>query len=63
MGDNKKNKIVKIDRSKCVGCGLCQSMCPEGFEMVDGLATTKDANVECVEQAAKSCPVGAIILE
>ena len=63
MENNKRNKIVKIDRSKCIGCGLCSRMCPEGFEMVNGEPTVKDANAECIEQVAKACPTGAIVLE
>jgi len=30
-----------IDRSGCIGCGLCPSICPEVFRMADdGLAET-----------------------
>jgi len=26
--------MVKIDVSKCIGCGICQNICPEGFEVI-----------------------------
>ena len=32
-------KIIKIDESKCVGCGLCANACHEGaIGIVDGKA-------------------------
>jgi len=27
--------MVKIDKTKCIGCGTCQSICPEVFEIDD----------------------------
>ena len=34
-----KRKIIKIDESKCNGCGLCAKACHEGaIEMIDGKA-------------------------
>ena len=63
MENSKKNQKVKIDRAKCFGCGVCQSICPGGFEMIDGKSRIKDANAECVERAIRACPVAAIILE
>ena len=53
---------VKIDKSKCIGCGVCVNVCPEGFVMADGKAEVKDENAACVDQAALACPVQAIIL-
>lgn len=53
---------VKIDESKCIDCGICEGICPEGFEVIGGKARVKNENASCVQQAAKSCPRGAIIL-
>ncbi len=57
---NKKNQIVRINQLKCIGCGSCQSICPEGFEIIGGKSRVKNADAECIEQAARACPVGAI---
>ena len=59
--------MVKVDQSKCIGCGLCASICPEVFEMGNsGKATVKNAgaakNNEKAKEAADSCPVQAISL-
>jgi ferredoxin len=51
---------VQIDKAKCVGCGVCQNVCPAGFQVVDGKAEVKDEDAACVEQAASSCPTKAI---
>ena len=55
--------MVKIDTLKCIGCGVCQNICPDGFEIINGKAQVKNEKASCIEQAAKSCPKGAIILE
>ncbi len=53
--------MVKIDSNKCVGCGLCVSICPSVFEIKEGKAKVKSQKEEkCVEQAINSCPVKAI---
>ena len=58
--------VLKVDQNKCIGCGLCASMCPEVFEMKDdGKAHVKDAkgwesgSCDC-KSVAESCPVQAI---
>ena len=57
--------MVKVDQEKCIGCGLCESVCPEVFELKDGKSFVKDPkackNGTCKE-AAESCPVQAITL-
>ncbi len=57
--------MVSLDKEKCIGCGLCASLCPEVFELGnDGKAKVKNAkackgNKKCKE-TADPCPVNAI---
>lgn len=49
----------------CIGCGMCNSICDEVFEMnADGLAEATGVvtaeNEASVREAMDSCPVGAI---
>ncbi|MCD6134020.1 MAG: ferredoxin [Candidatus Omnitrophica bacterium] len=57
---------VSIDRSTCVGCGLCVNTCPDCFQLTsEGVAEV--TNSECsscnVEEIASQCPVNAIKVE
>ena len=58
--------MVKVDKEKCIGCGLCPNLCPDIFEMKeDGKADVKEGadlekNKGCIKEAKESCPVGAI---
>ena len=54
--------MVKVNQKKCIGCGLCASICGEVFEMdKNGKAKVKaQKKTSCVEEAIKSCPVQAI---
>jgi len=58
--------LVKINKEKCIGCGLCANLCPEVFELTDhSKAGVKEAadlgkNKECIKEAKEGCPVGAI---
>lgn len=53
--------MVKVNSSKCIGCGLCASICCEVFEMKNGKARVKaQKNIPCVKEAKDSCPVEAI---
>ncbi len=54
--------MVKIDVSKCIGCGICQNICPEGFEVIRRKAHVRNEKADCIEEAAKACPEHAIIL-
>jgi ferredoxin len=55
--------MIKIDKSKCLGCGLCTSICPESFEIdEEGKAKViSQKENSCVKDAIESCPVGAIV--
>ena len=57
-----------VDKSMCIGCGACQSIAPNVFEIEDdGLANSvgevTDDNKEDVIDAAENCPTGAIKTE
>jgi ferredoxin len=54
--------MIKVDKNKCIGCGLCVSMCPDVFKMDDegkSVVISQD-NKECAKEAVASCPVKAI---
>ncbi len=51
--------MIKIDKNKCIGCGACVAVCPEGFELKNRKANVKK-NVPCSSDAINACPVSAI---
>ena len=57
--------MVKVDKNKCIGCGLCAGMCPDTFIM-DEDNKSKVINPEvndCAKNAAQNCPVDAISID
>lgn len=58
-------KIIKIDESKCNGCGACAAACHEGaIEMVDGKAVlTREDYCDGLGDCLPECPTGAISFE
>lgn len=58
--------MIKVNKDVCIGCGACQAMVPEVFEIDDdGLAFVMDdakisENKTDVEEAIENCPTGAI---
>lgn len=55
---------IKIDKEKCIGCALCESICPAVFVMKGDKAElkAKESSKPCVKEAAESCAVKAIEL-
>jgi ferredoxin len=58
---------VFVEKSLCVGCGLCTSICDDVFRSdADGKSEVlldADATLPCVREAAEGCPSEAIIIE
>ncbi len=67
-------KKVKIDQDTCIACGMCESTCPQVFEVEghpnstvvqeyrlgdDSEGEVPD-DINCLEDAEDNCPVGAI---
>jgi len=57
--------MISIDKIKCIGCGTCEAMCGEVFEIIDGKSEVKKGKPEekdkpCVKQAETACPTQAI---
>jgi ferredoxin len=48
----------------CTACGLCETICPEVFELQDVAVVIEDVNYsayeEQIREAADSCPVEVI---
>lgn len=48
----------------CISCGLCESICPDVFEMPDQAVVKEGADLESnedgIKEAAESCPVEVI---
>jgi ferredoxin len=58
--------IINIDKEACTGCGVCESLCPEVFEVKEdekAHVITSDATVSECQEAIDSCPVQAISIE
>ena len=58
--------MLKVNKDLCIGCGACQAVCPEVFEIEDdGLATViveeipEELNEDALD-AKEGCPTDAI---
>jgi len=53
---------LELDAGKCIGCGICEMVCPHGvFEVRDGKAAVTDRDL-CMEcgACARNCAAAAI---
>jgi ferredoxin len=69
---------ISIDREGCIGCGVCEALCPEVFKLLEdgksgivekyrrgnlGEGEVEDDLASCVGNARDSCPVEVIKTE
>ena len=58
---------VVVNRDNCIGCGACEALCPEVFQIDDeGLSTVisnENLDEAKVTEAVEGCPTGAISKE
>jgi ferredoxin len=59
---------VIVDEETCIGCGACESVCPDVFYLEDEKAKIKsDVDFEAfkasIDEAVTSCPVECIKIE
>lgn len=65
---NQLKMKLQVDKNKCLGCGMCISLCPAVFELKNGKSQIKEKAVlekykDCIKEAAENCPVKAIKIE
>jgi Pyruvate/2-oxoacid:ferredoxin oxidoreductase delta subunit len=60
-----KRKIIKIDKDKCTGCGLCVPGCAEGaIQIIDDKARlVSDVYCDGLGACLGECPEGALSIE
>ena len=58
-----------VDKELCIGCGLCEGVCPDVYEMNDEDKSKVKLNPvpaefkDCALEAEEGCPVDAITHE
>jgi len=54
-----------INEELCIGCGTCESLCPQAFQVQEGkskVIASECGDCDC-QEVADSCPVKAISLK
>lgn len=54
--------VPVVDKDLCIGCGNCESMCPEMFRLGPDMKSEviKETGACDVQSVIDACPVGAI---
>lgn len=61
-----KNVVtLHLDRDKCVGCGMCLTVCPHGVFAMDGKRAKLNKRDACMEcgACAQNCPAEAVFVK
>jgi ferredoxin len=59
---------IQVDRGRCTGIGMCESVAPDYFEVDDDgtlilhRASVSGNDTELVEDAVRACPAAALSL-
>ena len=56
---------LKLNKDKCIGCGACEAIAPDYFQVIGGVCSLKKSEVkkedeESVKEAIECCPTQAI---
>jgi ferredoxin len=59
---------VYIDEDECIGCGSCEEICPEVFELDEDtqkalVIQPEDGPEDLIDEAIEACPVDCIYWE
>jgi len=62
-----EEKVI-VKKDKCIGCGRCTEICPNGFVLneegkADFVVEITPENIACAKKAADECPQEAIEVE
>jgi len=58
-----------VNKDACIGCGLCEEICPEVFKLEDDGKASASENeipeilIESANEALDQCPVSAITVK
>lgn len=60
--------VAFVDEELCIGCGQCEEICPEVFEIGDEKALVISDEIpgevlDACYEVVETCPVNALILE
>ena len=68
QGTSEELLKVSVDPENCIGCGICNLVCPEVFSLEGKKAAvntgpmTEDSASDC-RIAARDCPMDAILID